>query len=1038
MFRAHRWIWPALLAGMGIAALSNSVGAQDPVLPLPEDQPVRAAHYPALSPDARTLCFSYLGDLWTVPSVGGVATRLTVHEAHDGYPRWSPDGKWIAFSSNRHGPSYDLYIVPAHGGEPRQLTFSSDTDILNDWSPDGKSLLFYSPRGMRGFEVCSLDLATGAARRLTRLNESLRFACFTPDGQAVAYTRMSGTIPYWRPRYRGSGNADIYLLSLADKKTIQLTDYEGMDMWPLAGKDRGTLFYVTDALDGAPNLVRLSVEGLKKQAVTRHKEDAVRFPTIARNGSLLCYEWNGGLWTVKPDGSDDRELKIICRTESKTNLIQRLTLTNGVGEMQAAPNGKQLALGLRGEIWSVSVDKGGEATRLTDHPAQDYDFAWSPDGSRLAFVTDREGPYRVHILDPTTRELTHLGQDAYDDTSPQWSPDGKTLAFLRSGPEGGLYTQPVGGGAATRVAESRGNNMFGVGINSYAWSPDGKWLAFSRRDELDTRDIWVVPAAGGSATNITRYPGINMLPIWSPDGKQLLFISDRDSSSRQLMAVSLEKPKEEEMAPAPPSTPSGPVEVRIDFDEIHLRARTLTEIDGEFAITPDSKSALLRRANDLWSASISGGGVTRLTTTGDVGDGPYIPSSGGHAFYLAGGVPRSIPLAGGAPATINFTARMELDRRAELAEAFNQFWRHLNSAFYDPKMHGVDWRALRTKYQSLLPHLSAREDFASLLMVMVGELNASHSEVTSAGSTGGLSTGKLGVDFDEDYVGPGLRVSSVLERGPCDKDGSRIKPGEFVLAIDGMDVKFDEQFPRTLADKTGRSVELLVNGEARKDGARIVKVKPVTVSVIADLEYERKVRQARAQVEKLSDGKFAYIHVRGMNQPSLRRFQRELFGEAQLKQGLVLDVRDNGGGNTHDDLLGPLSRTVYGYTQPRDGARSTQPVRHWSRPIVLLINEGSASDAEIFPYGFRSLKLGKIVGRPTPGYVIGTYGGQLIDGTGYRIPMWGWFTADGKNMENNGVRPDIEVVNDPDSVRAGKDPQLEVAVRTLLDQSASR
>jgi tricorn protease len=198
------------------------------------------------------------------------------------------------------------------------------------------------------------------------------------------------------------------------------------------------------------------------------------------------------------------------------------------------------------------------------------------------------------------------------------------------------------------------------------------------------------------------------------------------------------------------------------------------------------------------------------------------------------------------------------------------------------------------------------------------------------------------------------------------------------------------------------------------------------------------VKEARARVEQLSGGRLAYLHIRGMNQPSLRRFERELYGDAQLKAGLVLDVRHNGGGNTHDNLLGPLSRAVYGYTQPRDAVRSTQPVRHWSKPIILLINQNSASDAEIFPYGFRSLKLGKIIGTPTPGYVIGTYGGQLVDGTGYRIPMWGWFTADGKNMENNGIRPDVLVQNDPDQLARGTDQQLETAVKMLLEELARK
>jgi tricorn protease len=369
-----------------------------------------------------------------------------------------------------------------------------------------------------------------------------------------------------------------------------------------------------------------------------------------------------------------------------------------------------------------------------------------------------------------------------------------------------------------------------------------------------------------------------------------------------------------------------------------------------------------------------------------------------------------------------------------VAAAFNQFWRAMNTGFYDPKMHGVDWRAVRARYQPLLPHIDAREDFAALLSYMVGELNASHSEVGPAARPGGVTTASLGLEYDEDYAGPGLKITGVMPQGPTDRDPNRVRAGEYLLSVDGTDVTFNEAFYKTLQDKAGRTVEIVVNGKPDREGARTLKVKPITTAELTNLDYERRVREARAKVEELSGGKLAYIHIRGMDQPSLRRFERELFGDAQLKEGLVLDVRFNGGGNTHDNLLAPLSRLVYGYTQPRDSVRSTQPVRNWNKPIVLLINQNSASDAEIFPYGFRSLKLGKIVGVPTPGYVIGTYSGQLVDGTSYRIPMWGWFTADGKNMENNGVKPDVVVLNDPDQLNLGRDQQLETAVKLLLEE----
>lgn len=1060
-----------LIGALGLIGAGAAWG-QGSLLPLPDDKPIRFGQYPALSPDGKELCFSYLGDLWTVPSTGGTAVRLTVHEAHDAYPRWSPDGKWIAFSSNRDGQAYDVYVVPAEGGEARQLTFNSVTDIVNDWSPDGSKILFYSGRGLRGFEECTVDLKTGVVKRLTQLESTLRYASYSPDGGSIAYTNMTGPIPYWRPRYHGSGNADIFVMSLGDKKTARLTSYDGMDLWPMYSRDGKTVFYVSDVLGSSPNIVRQPAGGGKITAVTEHTGDAVRFPSIARNGSLIAYEYDGDLWTVKPGNGSPTELRIFARTEGKSNWTQRLTLTTGARELEVSPDGKTLAFGVRGEIWTTPSDKGGDATRLTENPANDYDFNWSPDSTKLSFISDRDGPYHVYVMDVKTRKETRLTEDPYDDTDAVWSPDGKTLAYLRSGSEGGLYTIPAEGGMPKRVAVSEGNNQFGVGISSMAWSPDGKWIAFSRRDALDTQDVWVVPSAGGDAINVTRYPGGNTDPRWTSDGKYLLFLSDRgDGSTDHLYAIPLEKPKDEDdgttstMPERPrrrgqdggPGAADGetgaaaggggaaaaagmqkPVEVKIDFDDIHLRAKALTSGDGvrSFAPMPDGKTAIAARGTDFWSVTIANGTLTKLNAAPEPGDRPRFPSTGTKFYYLgAGGSIRTLTV-GGQPAQVNFTARMELDRRAEVKEAFNEFWRHLNTAFYDPKMHGVDWRAVRARYEPLLPHVGTREDFATLLSHMVGELNASHSEIGPASAPGqpGVTTASLGLEFDEDYAGPGLKVTKVMPQGPADKDPNKVQAGEYILSIDGKDVYYHEEFYRSLEDKAGRRVELVVNSKPEKEGARTVRVKAISGGELGNLDYERRVKEARAKVDQLSGGHLAYIHIQGMNQPSLRRFERELFGDAQRKDGLVLDIRNNGGGNTHDNLLGPLSRLVYGYTQPRDAVRSTQPVRHWNKPIILLINQNSASDAEIFPYGFRTLKLGKIVGVPTPGYVIGTYGGQLVDGTSYRIPMWGWFTVEGKNMENNGISPDVVVVNDPDQLAQGRDQQLETAVKMLLEE----
>jgi C-terminal processing protease CtpA/Prc len=368
-----------------------------------------------------------------------------------------------------------------------------------------------------------------------------------------------------------------------------------------------------------------------------------------------------------------------------------------------------------------------------------------------------------------------------------------------------------------------------------------------------------------------------------------------------------------------------------------------------------------------------------------------------------------------------------------MQQAFEEFWRSFGAGFYDPTMHGVNWKALRTKYASLLPGITTPEEFTALLSNMVGEVNSSHSEVFAASSVPpGPSQPTLAMVYDNDYSGPGLRVTAVMPGSPADTAGSKILAGEYILAIDGEDVKNDENYYRTIQNKQGKDVEILVNSSPNREGARTVKLKPITSAAYDDLDYAARVKHTRELVAKLSGGKLAYIHIKEMMAPSLAKFNRELWSDAYLKDGLVLDIRGNAGGNTHDAILQALSHKVYGYIRARDGDAETQPVKAWDKPIVLLINEDSFSDAEVFPQGFRALHLGKIVGVPTPGYVIGTIDASLLDGTHYRIPTVAYYTMDGRNMENLGIPPDIYVKNTPEDIIQHRDRQLETAVEVLL------
>ncbi|MFM8273079.1 MAG: S41 family peptidase [Gemmata sp.] len=1017
-------------------------------LPLPAQEPIRFARTPDISPDGKTVAFSYLGDIWTVESVGGVARPVTMHEAHDVNPVFSPDGKHIAFSSNRFG-QYDVFVVPAVGGKPKRLTFDSAPDMVTGWAPDGKSVVYSSTRSTAypsNAECFTVPVEGGAERKLNLFEA--KEAHFAPAGGVVAFVRGPGT--WYRRGYRGSSNDDIWLSTASGTSPRRVTTFDGQDSYPMFSPAANNLFYVTEkgSKGGCANIVcqPLSSEfaptGAAKR-ITAHEDDTVRRARISGNGAWIVYELGADLWVAGTSGdSPPRRLAIEVNADDKSNTERAHTYTRDATEYALSPDESHAVLVIHGQLFLTKVPAGGKATRLTEHAFADSNPAWSPDGKKILFASDRNGTTDLYVLeqdDPEHAELTkahkfkttRLTTTGSEEINPTFSPKGDLIAFVR---EGKLWVmKPDGTGQKVLVGAQK--------VLDYDWSPDGKHIAYCRMDGSFSAEIYIAAADGtGAPVNVSRHATWNSDVSWSQTNGKIAFVGQR-RGTYGVHVASLQKPLAEGSTKPPAE--------QIDWDDLHLRVERPTTMSAEYGtVSPDGTQVAFRSTSggdDLWVVSSNGSALTRMTT------GNQTPSwirwskkSSGTIYFLNGaGELRSVRTGlafgpGGAtsePNKVAFSAKMSVKRDEEFGEMFAQCWRALSDNFYDTGHHGADWRAVREKFLPLVAHTATREDLYALVSLMLGELNASHLGISGRLPTPDEWTADLGLVFDDRYKGPGLRIAEVLKRGPADKRGLNIRAGDVVLAIDRVELTDKVNVSKLLNNKIGEGVPVEIASDPKDAKTkRRVEIVAINRNRAAQLMYERWVQQNADAVAKASDGKVGYIHIPSMDEPGLEAFVRALYSDHFDREALVIDVRYNGGGFTHDQVLNYLAGKEHTFFRQRDGGeglvlRATD--RKWTKPMVVMANNRSYSDAEIFPHAFRALGLGKVVGQATGGFVIGTGSTRLIDGSQFRLPRIGVYTNKGVNMEKQGVLPDVAVEVTPDDWFRGTDGQLLKAVEVV-------
>ena len=1059
---------------------------------------------PGISPDHSEIAFVSGGDIWSVPSGGGVARLLVSHPAYESRPLYSPDGKRLAFISTRTGNG-DIYVLTFATGGLQRLTFDDLPDQLDSWSPDGRWIYFSSSSreiaGMNDVLRVSAEGGTPMSVSADRYTNEY-WAAPAPNGGAVAITARGTTFgQWWRNGRSHLDESEIWIL-----RDPQAMRYERVsagkskDTWPMWAPDGRTLYYVSDR-DGPQNLVKRAL-GAEPTTVTKFSSGRVLWPTISTDGRMIAFERDFGIWTFDTGSGEAKQVPITLRGVPAGPAVERLTLTNGLEEMALAPDGKKVAFVVHGEVFAASSRDGGNAARVTSTPARERQVTWSPDSRRLVYVSDRDGTQGLYAYDFATSEETRLTQAPAGDVTPVFSPDGKSVAFQRGGHE--LRVVDIDTKRDRLIARGTFGRVPFTSDGSVAWSPDGRWLAFIDRAVRGFSNVYVSPSAGGERHQVTFLGNVfGGTVAWSPDGTYLIYDSGQRTEERQLARIDLilRTPRFREdqfrdlfrvetrnpaqpapqTPPAPSPSPARPpstqpndstqrpaagdtttarpnasarrAPVQIVFDDIRRRL-SLLDVGvsvNTHAISPDGKWLLLTATAGgqpnlyvypLDELSRDQAVARQITSTASAKrDAQWSPDSK-EVYYLEQGRISSVNVDSRQTRAVAVTAEMDVDFEAEKMEVFSQAWRYLADNFADSTMNGVDWPAVRARYAPHVAGARSPDELRRMLNLMVGELNASHSGVGGPPGAVAPVTGRIGVRFDRaEYEATGkLRVASVIPLGAAAVAG--VKSGQYLLAVDGRRVGAHTNLDELLANTIGKKVSLSMASSADGRDAREVAVRPVNAQTEKALLYREWVEDKRAYVAKVSNGRVGYVHMFDMGAGSLAQLYVDLDAENQSKDGVVVDVRHNNGGFVNPYAIDVFARRGYMTMTPRGGsespARTTLGQRALEAPTVLVTDQHSLSDAEDFTEGYRTLKLGPVVGEPTAGWIIYTSNVSLIDGSSLRLPSTVIRGSDGKVMEMNPRPVDVFVERPIGESYTGKDSQLDAAVRELLKRLTTK
>lgn len=1067
---------------------------------------IRIPRSPAISPDGSRIAFAWQNDIWTSDIEGGTAKRVSIHAATDSSPLFSHDGKHLYFISNRSGRS-QIHVIPSQGGVAKQITFDSNRKAMHGVTPDGKHLVISqsTDRGWHYSEysrVFLLDIEGKQPKKML-FDAGVRDAALSPDGTKVLFVR--GRSNWNRKGYQGSQAAQLWLADLSTQPATLTRLSEDRErfqnvafMDPIWAADGKSYYYNSDP-DGVFNIYHRALDSEEARQVTDvasdGNDDGVAFPSISQNGTLLMRR---GFDLVSCDAKSGNlnKIKLFTSGDMVTSPIERKRQTRATS-VAFTPDGKQMAF-VAGEDVYVMDRILKEPIKVTDTAHPESSLLFNSDGTRLFFVTDSSG--EVDIWEATHDQkdgiwwqaesfnLRQVTNDREVESRLQLSPNGTHVAYNKGS---NLFVMDDDGTDHRQIA-----SMWSPA--SFDWSPDGKWLTYATQDDNYNSDIFLVPVDGTKEPfNLSRHPDYDASPVWSGDGKRIAWVGRRDGEETDIYVVSLTKSTDEETerdeklkkalaamksvksksAKSETSSQKSTAEsnkdkqaaaskddkkqaeskkskdLKIDFEGIFDRVDRLRYSDSRESnlIWIEDGSTLAFTATIQDKRGFYSVKFPRPETPKRIADSPlsqnrWIKASKEFVGHKSG-VPSKMSSSGKSE-SFSFEVRTKRDWREIRKIVFDQGWRAMRDRFYDEAYNNKDWYAMRAKYRPIAAECLGAAEFSELMNMMLGELNASHM-----GHRGGSdplpsfdaqnewspTTYHLGLRFAMNSKGPGLVVESVIPGSPCDRERSHVKAGETLLKIDGTEVGPEVDMEKLLTMEEIRDVKLRVRNASGEE--RDVSVRPT--SSVARLLYEEWVEKTRAKVEELSEGKLGYLHIQGMNFSSFRQMEEDLYHAGAGKDGLIIDVRFNGGGSTADHVMTALTQPKHAITVSRGSGEGYPQDRRvyasWTKPIVMLCNEHSFSNAEIVSHAVKQTGRGRVIGMRTAGGVISTGSVGLLDGGSVRMPMRGWYLATtGEDMELNGCEPHVALWNDPTwNSPGGTDAQLAKAVEALAEDVAT-